>query len=406
MLGNNSHSNEFNYTYSKVKINTRYSGLINHETGKSYSIDEVQSYCKETNEPLVAQYDLEQPLNKGVLQGRPFNMWRYEELLPITDRRFVVTLGEGFTPLMKMKQLAQQYSLGSLLLKEEGVNPTGSFKARGLSMAVSKAYELGIDSFAIPTAGNAGSALSAYCAKAGLEANIYMPKLTPKMFQLDCSIMGANVCVIDGNISDCGVAMRRDNAEGKWWDVTTLKEPFRLEGKKTMGFEIAEQLNWKLPDVLIYPTGGGTGLIGIWKGFHELQKLGWIDEIPTRMVAVQTTGCDPIVRAFEEGRNFSVPYEDPDVTIANGLRVPHAFGHKLIMKTIYESDGYAVRVSDDQIRDALREFAGQEGIFLSPEGAAVWHAARHLKSTNRIKDGESVLLLNTGSGYKYAENLW
>jgi len=388
------------------KINTRYNGLVNHESGKSYDINEKQTFCTDDHEPLVATYDLSTPMNKGILQGRPHTMWRYKELLPIWDEDHIVSLGEGFTPILGLHKLGTKYGMKSLLVKEEGGNPTGSFKARGLGMAVSKAKELGVKEFSIPTAGNAGSALSAYCAKAGLTANIYMPKATPKMFQLDCEIMGANVNIIDGNISDCGVAMRADNADGKWWDVTTLKEPFRLEGKKTMGLEIAEQLNWKLPDVILYPTGGGTGLIGIWKAFNEMKELGWIDEIPTKMVAVQTNGCDPIVQAFKAGLHSSTPYKDPAPTIANGLRVPHAFGHKLILKTIYESGGCAMGVSEEEMQSALREFASTEGHFLSPEGAAVWHAAKTLRESGWISAEDEVLLLNTGSGYKYAENLW
>jgi len=367
-----------------TKINTRYNGLVNHESGKAYDIAKLQR----------------------ILQGRPFNMWRYKELLPMLDEDNIVSLGEGFSPILDMGKLAKKYDFKSLLVKNEGGNPTGSFKSRGLGMAVSKAAELGVKEFSIPTAGNAGSALSAYCAKGDLQAHIYMPKATPKMFQLDCEIMGAKVNIIDGNISDCGAAMRADNADGQWWDVTTLKEPFRLEGKKTMGLEIAEQLNWKLPDVIIYPTGGGTGLIGIWKAFQEMKELGWVDNIPTRMVAVQTTGCNPIVQAFEAGLHSSTPFSDPAETIANGLRVPHAFGHKLIMKTIYESGGCALAVTEEEIKSALSEFAQEEGHFLSPEGAAVWQAAKKLKESGWIKDSDQVVLLNTGSGYKYAENLW
>ena len=389
-----------------TKINTRYSGLINHESGKAYPIEKLQSFCIEDHEPLVATYDLSHPLNKGVLQGRPYNMWRYRELLPLWDEGHIISLGEGFTPILSLNKLSEKYNFHSLVLKEEGGNPTGSFKSRGLGMAVSKAAELGVKEFCIPTAGNAGSALSAYCAKGGLQAHIYMPKVTPRMFQLDCDIMGAKVNIVDGNISDCGKAMRADNKDGQWWDVTTLKEPFRLEGKKTMGLEIAEQLNWKLPDVIIYPTGGGTGLIGIWKAFNELKELGWVDHIPTKMVAVQTKGCNPIVEAFKAGLSSSTPFQDPAETIANGLRVPHAFGHKLILKTIYESGGCAIDVSEGDMKVSLREFAEMEGHFLSPEGAAVWHASKELRSSGWIKDSDNVLLLNTGSGYKYAENLW
>lgn len=388
-----------------TESNSLYKGLVQHESDESFDIQQVQSFCKKTNEPIVATYDLNQNLSKSILTNRPFNMWRYKELLPVFNEEKIVTLGEGFTPILPLHVLAAKYACPSLVMKEEGYNPTGSFKARGLGMAVSKANELGIKEFAIPTAGNAGSALSAYCAKAGLKAHIYMPEKTPDLFQMDCRIMGARVVKVSGSIADAGAAMRADNAEGQWFDVTTLKEPFRLEGKKTMGLEIAEQLNWKLPNVIIYPTGGGTGLIGIWKAFQELKQLGWIDEIPTRMVAVQTSGCDPIVQAWEKGNKSSLPYENPAETMANGLRVPHAFGHKLILKTLYDSNGCAVRVNESEILIALKEFATSEGLYLSPEGAAVWHAFTQLRNKNWITDADKVLIINTGSGYKYAENV-
>jgi len=271
-------------------------------------------------------------------------------------------------------------------------------------MAISKAKELGVKVSSIPTAGNAGSALSAYGAKAGMTIHAYMPKQTPNVFQMDCSITGAKVNTIEGNISDAGKQMREDMQED-WWDVTTLKEPYRLEGKKTMGYEIAEQMQWKLPDVILYPTGGGTGLIGIWKAFKEMLEMGWIEEIPTRMVAVQIAQCNPIVQAFENNDSGSSPYEDPGATIANGLRVPHAFGHKLILKTLYESKGTAIDVTDEEMKNGISEIAKSEGLFVSPEGAAVWEAAKKLLEKGWIKEDESVVLLNTGSAYKYIENL-
>lgn len=383
-----------------------YNRLENHENGKSFDINEINTYCHENHEPLIAKYDLSQGLDKANLADRARNMWRYKEVLPIKDSDYIISLNEGYTPIHHLLALQQKYDFEDLNMKDESHNPTGSFKARGLGMAVSKANELGIKEFCIPTAGNAGSALSAYCAKGGLKAHIFMPKQTPQVFQLDCKIMGANVTLVDGNISDAGAVMRKANKENQWFDVTTLKEPFRLEGKKTMGYEIAEQNQWQLPDVIIYPTGGGTGLIGIWKAFKEMLELGWIDHIPSRMVAVQTNGCNPIVQAFNQGLMSSTPYEDPAITIANGLRVPHAFGHKLILKTLKESNGIALSVSEHDILNGLTELSQKEGLFISPEGAAVWEAAKILKASEWIKRDDKVLLLNTGSAYKYAENLY
>ena len=331
-------------------------------------------------------------------------MWKYANILPVEDERNRISLGEGDTPMLALSSLANQYETSHLFLKNESFNPTASFKARGISVAVSKAKELGVQAAAIPTAGNAGSALSAYCSKAGIRSYIFMPKATPKVFQLDCKVMGALVMTVDGTISDATQKMRSEN-DGSWFDITTLKEPFRLEGKKTMGYEIAEWSNWNLPDVIIYPTGGGTGLIGIWKAFEEMREMGWISHIPTKMVAVQATGCKPIVDAWEKGAMASKPFESPKETIANGLRVPHAFGHKLILKTLLESKGCAIDTTEFEILESIKEFAEKEGIFLSPEGGAVWAAFKKLRKKQWIKPEEKVVLLNTGSPYKYVENL-
>ncbi|MCC1485153.1 threonine synthase [Winogradskyella immobilis] len=382
-----------------------YSHLKCHYCGRIYDKNEINTFCKDDNQPLEAVYDLNQSWSKESLNGRPSNMWRYEEVLPVLKKENQMSLGEGFSPLLNLEKLGKIYNQSQLLLKDESGNPTGSFKARGISMAVSKAKELGVKEMCIPTAGNAGSALSAYCAKADIKAHIYMPEATPKVFQLDCEIMGANVTKVSGNISDAAHQMKIEN-DSSWFDITTLKEPFRLEGKKTMGYEIAEQLNWKLPDVILYPTGGGTGLIGIWKAFKELKKLGWIDTIPTRMVAVQGDGCDPVVQSFNENREDVDKYENPAETIANGLRVPKPFGDRMIMKTLYESNGTAIAISDDEMKDALSELSKTEGLFISPEGAGVWSAYKKLKANNWIKANESVVLLNTGSAYKYVENLY
>ena len=381
-----------------------YSQLQCHLCGKVYDKNKVNTYCIIDNQPLIANYNLDQKWKKEDLIGESNDMWRYSRLLPIDDKINQVSLGEGFTPIIDLNKLSNQYHQSSLQLKEEAGNPTGSFKARGISLAVSKAKELGIKSMCIPTAGNAGSALSAYCAKAGLEAHIYMPEETPQVFQLDCEIMGARVTKVKGDISDAAALMRSEN-DGSWFDITTLKEPFRLEGKKTLGYEIAEQLNWQLPDVIIYPTGGGTGLIGIWKAFQELITLGWIEKIPTRMVAVQTEGCDPIIKAFSNGADYAQKYTNPKLTIANGLRVPHPFGDRMIMKAIYQSNGTAVAVTENDIMISMKEFARTEGIFLSPEGAAVWAAYKMLHVSKWIKASDKVVLLNTGSPYKYVDNL-
>ena len=384
-------------------MDNRYIQLECHECGEVYSKDEVQSYCKKDNQPLLARYNLTKCQPDEVLLPRT-DMWRYGHLLPVEKKEYRLILGEGGTPLINVEKLGIKYDTKSLMLKDEGLNPTGSFKARGISMAVSKAKELGIKSVSIPTAGNAGSALSAYSAKGDIEAHIYMPEATPKVFQIDCKVMGAHVTTVKGSISDAGKMMRDEN-DGSWFDITTLKEPFRLEGKKTMGYEIAEQMGWKVPDVILYPTGGGTGLIGIWKAFKEMKEMGWISNIPTRMVAVQIEGCNPIVRAWKNGKSSSIPFDSPGETIANGLRVPHAFGHKLILKTLAESNGYAIDVSESEIISGLREFAKTEGVFLSPEGAAVWEAFKKLRTSEWIKRDDSVVLLNTGSVYKYVENV-
>lgn len=387
-------------------MNSLYKHLQCNNCGEIYSKNELHNFCIIDTEALVADYDYENaPPRDELLANKSYNMWRYAELLPVISKENIVSLEEGFTPIIAAKKLTATYNQHKILVKDEANNPTGSFKARGISMAVSKAKELGAKEICLATAGNAGSAVSAYCARAGMKAHIFMPIKTPKVFQLDCEIMGANVTKVDGNISDAGALMSSKN-NGDWFNISTLKEPFRLEGKKTMGYEIAEQLNWKLPDIIIYPTGGGTGLIGIWRAFKEMKKMGWIDKIPTRMVAVQTTGCDPIITSFKEKLTTIEKYKNPAPTIANGLRVPRPFGDKLVMNTLYESNGNAIAVSEDEIKNGLREFASNEGLFLSPEGAAVWEGYKKLKSNNWIKDEETVLLLNTGSVYKYAENLY
>ncbi|MBK7807936.1 MAG: threonine synthase [Saprospiraceae bacterium] len=365
----------------------------------------INNFCPDCIQPLLAKYNLHKGVSKSMIKEQRYNMWRYQHLLPVESENHFVNLGEGWTPMLTLSKTSGAFGIKNVLLKEEGLNPTGSFKARGIGMAVSKAKELGIQSFCIPTAGNAGSALAAYVAAMDGEAHIYMPEATPKVFQLDCEVMGAHVTKVDGSIRDAGIAMNRDNVDGQWWDITTLKEPFRLEGKKTMGYEIAEQLNWTLPDVIIYPTGGGTGLIGIWKAFQEMMEMGWVEHIPTRMVAVQTEGCNPVVQSFKADKDHCDLYENPEETMANGLRVPKAFGDRLIMRTLKESNGYALDVTEDEMMSSIYEFGKMEGMFLSPEGAAVYTGFKKLVANEYIKSTDTVVLINTGSPYKYVENM-
>jgi len=361
----------------------------------------INSTCRST---LFAQYNLSSGLNKQILLGRPANMWRYREFLPVINEKNIVTLGEGFTPIIPVGNLKRFTGNIEVFWKDESGNPTGSFKARGISAAVSKAKELGIEAIATPTAGNAGGALAAYAARAGIKAIVYMPKQTPKIFKDECRLYGAHLVEIDGNISDCGKLINEHALLNGWFQVSTLKEPYRLEGKKTMGYEIAEQFNWQLPDVLFYPTGGGTGLIGIWKAFDEMEQLGWIGSKRPRMIAVQSESCDGIVRAFNTGRTVS-EFADGGFTIANGLRVPKPYADKLILKILRESNGFAITISDEEMTVAMKEIARNEGMLIAPEGAALWQAFKKLQSSQWIKPWEKVLLINTGSGYKYLENI-
>lgn len=356
--------------------------------------------------PLLAGYDLGEPLNKEILHNRPGTMWRYRELLPVLQKENIVSLGEGFTPILSLHALAGRYNFKEVLLKDEGQNPTGSFKARGLSMAISKAREFGVEGCIIPTAGNAGVALAAYCARAGMRAVVVMPRHTPEAFREECYWYGAEVHLVDGLINDCAAKAGELNADGSLLDVSTLKEPYRLEGKKTMGFEIAEQLDWQLPDVILYPAGGGTGLIGIWKAFHELKAIGWLSpevRLP-RMVAVQAENCMPLVETFF-GRQQNARHYVGKPTIANGLAVPRPLGEKLMLKTLSESGGTATSVTEEEMVLGMQELGRSEGLFVAPEGAALWMAARKLLASGYILPEEQVLLLNTGSGQKYMENV-
>jgi threonine synthase len=354
----------------------------------------------------VARYDL-----PSAYRGRPEELfgpeasgiWRYHRFLPVLDARNVVSLGEGSTPVLRLERLGALLGFAHLWLKDESPNPTGSFKARGMSVAVSKAKELGVRELCVPTAGNAGGALAAYAASAGLRSHIYMPDDTPEINILECRAYGAEVHLIHGLISD---AAKQMNAEKKdeWFDVSTLKEPYRLEGKKTLGYEIAEQFGWKLPDVIVYPTGGGTGLIGMWKAFAELEEMGWIDSSRPRMVAVQSSGCAPVVRAFQN-HEASTEFWEHAETIASGLRVPKAFADNLILDALYESGGLALAVAEEAILEAARTSAREEGILVCPEGAATIAAVPRLKETGFAGENDSVLLFNTGLGTKYVEVL-
>jgi threonine synthase len=350
---------------------------------------------------LFAGYELPS-LSRSDVAGRDRTIWRWHELMPARGPEEIVTLGEGGTPLLHAPRLGARLGMRDIWIKEEAGNPTGSFKARGLGAAITMAKALGARAVALPTAGNAGGAAAAFAAKAGLACHVFMPRDTPKVFRIECEAYGAHVTLVDGLIDDCGriVAQRKD-AEG-WFDVSTLKEPYRVEGKKTMGYEIAEQLGWTLPDVVIYPTGGGTGLIGMWKAWDEMERLGWAGPARPRMVVVQAEGCAPIPRAFEAGEMVSVRFPDAH-TYASGLRVPKAYADTLILKVLRESKGEAVTVTDDEMRRGVLEMASSEGLFAAPEGGAAWIAVEKLLAAGKLDRGERVVVFDTGTGYKYVE---
>jgi threonine synthase len=369
----------------------------------TYAHDQLHNLCPDCGKPLLARYNLEAAraaFTRESLVGRPATMWRYAEMLPVQDTAFRLTLGEGFTPLLPARRLGAALSLLQLYVKDEGLNPTGSFKARGLSMAVSRAAELGAQAVAIPSAGNAGSAMSAYAALAGLPAFVYLPQDVPAPFLAEMRSLGAEVTLVDGLITDCARFVREGVAEGRWFDVSTLKEPYRVEGKKTMGYELAEQFDWTLPDVIIYPTGGGTGIVGIWKAFEEMEALGWIGPERPRMIAVQSSGCAPIVRAYEAGAKTAEPWENA-ATVADGLRVPAAIGDFLILEAIRKSGGTAIAVEDAAILAAQQRVGRLEGIFVAPEAAATLAGLEALVADGRVRSDERIVLLVTGNGLKY-----
>jgi threonine synthase len=381
--------------------------LLCSECGKLYDPHVIQTYCQDCQAPLSAVYDLVEArrvLDRDKFCFRGRGMWRWHELLPVYESQNQISLGEGDTPLLPLKKIGAITGLTNLFVKDESLNPTGSFKARGLSAAVSKAKELGVNKVIIPSAGNAGGALAAYAASAGMEARIYMPKDTPIANVVESRIMGAQVILVEGLIDDAARIVGEKAREEDWFDVSTFKEPYRAEGKKIMGYELAEQFGWKLPDVIVYPAGGGTGLIGMWKAFAEMKAMGWLENsrLP-RMVAVQSDGCAPIIEAFYRGAKVCEPWENAQ-TIASGLRVPKSFADKIILKDLTESRGNAISVSDKAILEAQKALASKEGIFAAPEGAATLAALYRLLEDRWLDPEEQIVLFNTGTGLKYIQN--
>ena len=383
--------------------------------GLEHEWSRLQNLCRSCKKPLFVIVDLaaaSRTLTREALLPREKSLWRYREVLPLPADIEPISLGEGGTPLLRARKFAEDVELW---IKDESLNPTQSFKARGMSVAVSMAKYLGATKLAVPSAGNAGGALAAYAARAGVEAHVFMPRDTPHANIIECREVGAHVTLIDGLITDCAAEIARRKEDEGWFDMSTLKEPYRVEGKKTLGYELAEQLTWQhrkssrardlqseLPDVILYPAGGGTGLIGMWKAFDEMESLGWIGKNRPRMFAVQAAGCAPIVRAFEAGENSAVEFKDAH-TIASGLRVPKAIGDFLILKILRESNGGAIAVDDEEMIRVAREVGATEGLFICPEGGACFAALKLLRSAGTIASGERVVVFNTGSGIKYLE---
>jgi threonine synthase len=373
-----------------------------------YEVNTIQQTCTRDGGPLLVRYDLRRvhdAVEREELRMRPATLWRLRELLPVERDASIVTLGEPMTPLLAAPRLGEALGIEALDVKDEGLLPTGSFKARGAAVGVTRAKELGVTTLALPTAGNAGAAWAAYGARASMRVVVVMPDTTPQVIQRETSAYGADVWLVPGSIADAGAVVKKACAERGWFDASTLKEPYRIEGKKTMGFEMAEQLGWTLPDVLVYPTGGGVGLIGMWKAFAELREIGWLrPDAVTRFVAVQATGCAPIVRAFAEGAEESQMWPDPK-TFAAGIRVPKALGDFIVLRALRESGGTAVAVTEEQIAEGMRVAGEREGMLVCPEGGAALAATATLRRDGWIKKGERVVVFNTGSGLKYAESL-
>jgi len=376
--------------------------------GKIHNPDEIHTVCPDCGKILYPRYDLEaakEQLTKMSIQSRTsYNIWRFHEIMPVRKAKFRLTLGEGWTPLIHLKNLGKIRGLNHLFIKDEGQNPTGTFKSRGLCAAVARGLELGVRDFVMPTAGNAGAALAAYTAHAGASSHIFAPKDTDPFIQAEMRAMGAELTLIDGLITDAGIQAKKTGKEKGWFDVSTLKEPYRVEGKKTMGLELAEQMEWELPDVIIYPTGGGTGIVGMWKAFEEMEILGLIGTKRPKMVSVQPTGCQPIIRAFQRGDKHATPWENAQ-SIFGGIRVPSAIGDYLILQAIRESHGTAVAVDDVEIKASMFELAKHEGIMIAGEAAATIAAIRKLLELNFIDRNESIVLFGTGSGLT-TPSLW
>jgi threonine synthase len=373
--------------------------------GLRHEWERLQNLCTACSKPLFPVYDLSavgRALKREDLATREKSLWRYREVLPLPPEIEPISLGEGGTPLLRAEKFGKAAGVPNLWVKDEAQNPTQSFKARGMAVAVSMAKHLGATKLAVPTAGNAGGALAAYAARAGLEAHIFMPRDTPRANVIECRELGANVVFIDGLITDCGAEVARRKAAEGWFDMSTLKEPYRVEGKKTLGYELAEQLDWSLPDVVLYPTGGGTGLIGMWKAFDEMESLGWIGSERPRMFSVQASGCAPIVRALEAGETAAAEFPDAH-TCASGLRVPKAVGDFLMLRILRESKGGGVTVDDEEMIRITREVGSAEGVFVAPEGAACFVALKKLQAAGKIAADERVVVFNTGSGIKYLD---
>jgi threonine synthase len=371
--------------------------------GARYPSEQPHRLSPCCEKPLYPRYDLAavgSRLSRDDLAGRSADIWRYAELLPVRDPAFAVRLGEGWTPLLDAPRLADEVGVGRVWVKDEGQNPTASFKARGLCMAVSRASELGLEEVALPSAGNAGSATAAYAAAAGIRAHVVVPRDTPEPIIAEIRALGADLELLDGLITDCGARVAEGVRDHGWFDLSTLKEPYRVEGKKTMGYEIAEQLGWRLPDAIVYPTGGGTGLVGMWKAFDEMETLGWIGSGRPKMISVQAAGCAPIVRAWERGDESAEPWEDAE-TYASGLRVPRAVGDFLILRGIRESDGAAIAITDAEMERWTGIVGRLTGVFCAPEGAATAAAVPVLRERGVLGPEDEVVLFNTGSGLKY-----
>lgn len=371
---------------------------------KTYDVSTIQQLCT-CGSPLLVHYDLDLVRNevkRSSIRERNHDLWRYHELLPVKHEDHVITLGEGMTPLLPMPELGQSYGLNHLYMKDESLIPTGSFKARGAAVGISKAKELGVEHFAMPTNGNAGAAWALYAARAGIKATIVMPQDAPSITRTEVALSGAELYLVNGLISDAGKMVAEKVQHDHIYDASTLKEPYRIEGKKTMGFEIAEQLGWAMPDVILYPTGGGVGLIGIYKALQELKEIGWLAGKLPRLVAVQAEGCAPIVKAWEEKKERSEFWEQ-STTVAFGINVPKALGDFLVLRALYETEGMAIAISDQELLKEQKHIAEREGAFVCPEGAATFAAARRLAADGWIGSDESVVVLNTGAGIKYPD---